>query len=224
MKISRRGRTVVDAPIQKIGCGECRDFRPVALKVRDLDRGEPEVLLDLYSGGAHCCLFTLILRYDPAGKRYRSRLANWGNYGSRLADLDRDGLPEFSAYDERFLYTFTAYVFSAAPVQIWRFRQGRLLDVTREFPKEIERSAAELAKSFLKLPVEKDFDARSYVAAYVADQYLLGRPSEAKRALDFALAHGELYKGKTYLGLPAGRNFVAVLMKDLHGWGYTGTQ
>jgi len=221
MKIVRRGRTVVDAPIQKIGCGECRDFRPVAVKVHDLDGGEPEVLLDLYSGGAHCCLFTLILHYDLATKRYRWRLANWGNYGSRLVDLDRDGLPEFSAYDERFLYTFTAYVFSAAPVQIWHYRQGKLIDVTRAFPKEIERSAADLAKSFLKVPVEKDFDARSYVAAYVADQYLLGRPAEAKRALDFALAHGELYKGKSHLGLPAGRNFIAVLMKDLRSWGYT---
>jgi hypothetical protein len=223
MKIVRRGRLVVDAPIQSIGCGACRDFRPTAVKVRDLDGGEPEVLLDLYSGGAHCCLFTLILRYDPAAKRYRPRLADWGNYGSRLGDLDRDGLPEFSAYDERFLYTFTAYVFSAAPLQIWHYRQGKLVDVTRRFPKEIAKSAADLAKSFLKLPVEKDFDARSYVAAYVADQYLLGRPAEAKRALDFALAHGELHKGTTDLGLPAGRAFIAVLMKDLRLWGYIGT-
>jgi subtilisin-like proprotein convertase family protein len=220
MKVVRRGHTVVDAPIQAIGCGQCRDFRPTAVKVRDLDGGEPEVLLDLYSGGAHCCLETLILRYDSAAGRYRWKLTDWGNYGSRLVDLDRDGLPEISAYDERFLYTFTAYVVSAAPVRIWRYRQGTLVDVTRAFPEEIAKSAADLAKSFLKLPVEKGFDARSYVAAYVADQYLLDRPAEAKRALDFALVHGELFTGKTHYGLPAGRSFIAVLMKDLRRWGY----
>jgi hypothetical protein len=44
-------------------------------------------------------------------------------------------------------------------------------------------------------PRRSEFDARAYVAAYVADQYLLARPDEAKRALDFALAHGKLYGG-----------------------------
>jgi hypothetical protein len=220
LKIVRAGRTVVDGPVEKLHCRDCSTFRPVSVQVRDLDGGEPEVLLDMYTGGAHCCSVALVLRRDPARKAYSSKLLFFGNYGYRLIDLDHDGLPEFSAFDERFLYTFTAYVFSAAPPQITKYRQGRLVDVTRRFPKEIERSAANLAKSFLKTPVEKDFDARSYVAAYVADQYLLDRPDKAKHALDFALTHGELYKGKTHLGSPAGRNYVTVLMRYLRQWGY----
>ena len=38
---------------------------PRPLTVRDLDGdGEPEVLVDLYTGGAHCCFYTVILRFD----------------------------------------------------------------------------------------------------------------------------------------------------------------
>jgi len=187
--------------------------------VRDLDGGEPEVLVELYTQGAHCCSVALALRYD--GATYRPKLLLYGNFGYKVVDLDRDGLPELSAFDERFVYTFSAYVFSSAPPQISQYRKGRLVDVTRRFPAEIRRNAAQVGKEFLtKKRPPKDVDLRSFVAVYVADQYLLGRPAEARRALDYALAHGLLYRGKEYLGSPAGRNFVAVLMRDLRRWGY----
>jgi hypothetical protein len=220
MKVVRRGRTLLDSPVQRLHCPECNTFRPAAVTVRDLDAGEPEALLDMYSGGAHCCSVLLVLRYDAAVRTYRSKLLSFGNYGYRLVDLDRDGLPELSAYDERFLYAFTAYVVSAAPPRITQYRNGRLVDVTRRFPKVIEKSAAELAKSFLTKPPEKDFDARSYVAAYVADQYLLGRLDVARRALDYALAHGELYTGREHFGTPAGKAYVTALLRYLRQWGY----
>jgi hypothetical protein len=221
LQVVRGGRTVVDSPLARLGCRECDMFRPVSVRVRDLDGGEPEVLVDLYTQGAHCCNVMLALRYDPATKTYRPKLLFYGNFGYKLVDLDRDGKPELSAFDERFIYTFTAYVFSSAPPQISQYRQGRLVDVTRRFPAQIRRSAAQVGKEFLtrKRP-PKDVDLRTFVAVYVADQYLLGRPAEAKRALDYALAHGLLYSGRQYLGSPAGRNFVAVLMRDLRKWGY----
>jgi subtilisin-like proprotein convertase family protein len=219
LHLVRGGHTVVDAPIERLGCRECDTFRPVSVRVRDLDGGEPEVLVDLYTQGAHCCTVLLVLRYD--GTTYRPKLVLYGNFGYKLADLDHDGLPELSAFDERFVYTFSAYVFSSAPPQISQYRRGRLVDVTRRFPAVIRRNAAQVGKEFLtrKSP-SNDVDLRTFVAVYVADQYLLGRPAEAKRALDYALAHGLLYGGKQYLGSPAGRNFVAVLMRDLRSWGY----
>lgn len=151
LKVTRSGRTALDVPIQQAGCRDCQDFRPVAVKVRDLDGGEPEVLVDLFTQGAHCCSITLMLGWDARAHRYRSTLEYWGNYGRRLVDLDRDGLPEFAAFDERFVYTFTAYVYSYAPPRIVQYRHGRLVDVTRRFPREIERNAADAGKSFLKL-------------------------------------------------------------------------
>lgn len=219
LKIVRAGHTALDASLEQI-CGQCRDSRPTGLQVRDLDGGEPEVIVDLYTGGAHCCLVGVILGYDPAAKRYRSKVVDWGNFGSRLADLDHDGRPEFSAYDERFVYTFTAFVFSAAPIQIWSYRHGKLLDVTKRFPAAISADAARLWKLYLQGRGQKDVDVRTYVAAYAADQYLLGRPAEAKRVLGLALRRGDLGRGRSFLGTPAGQAFVNVLMRDLRRWGY----
>jgi subtilisin-like proprotein convertase family protein len=219
LKIVRGGRTVVQAPLQRLGCRDCETFRPVSINVRDLDGGEPEVLVEMYTQGAHCCTVLLALRYD--GHTYRPKLLFFGNFGYKLSDPDGDGLPEISAFDERFIYTFSAYVFSTAPPQISQYRRGRLIDVTRKFPALIRKSAASVGKEFLRKPrPPKDTDLRTFVAVYAADQYLLGRPDEAKRALGYALAHGFLYKGREYLGSPAGPTFVATLMRDLRKWGY----
>jgi subtilisin-like proprotein convertase family protein len=217
VKVVRAGRTALDARIQRL-CSGCGDFRPVSVRLRDLDGGEPEVLVGMYSGGAHCCSVVLVLRYDAARRAYRSKLLDFGNYGYRLVDIDRDGLPELSAYDERFVYTFTPYVFSAAPIQIWRYRQGRLVDVTRSYPALIRGDAESLWRTYLRGRKEQDVDVRAYVAAYVADQYLLDRPDEAERALDVALARGDLHKGTP--GWPAGPKFVAELSRLLRKWGY----
>jgi len=75
LRIVRAGRTALDVPIQRLGCPDCAGSRPVDVAVRDLDGGEPEVLLDLYTGGAHCCSVSLILRWDPGTRRYRSTFA-----------------------------------------------------------------------------------------------------------------------------------------------------
>jgi hypothetical protein len=219
VKVVRAGRTVLDSPIQRVACPDCAGDQPVKVSVRDLDGGDPEVLFDLYSGGAHCCMFTLILRWDAAATRYRAKLAYWGNYGSRLADLDGDGLPEFSAFDERFVYEYSAYVFSSAPIQIWSYRQGRLVDVTRDYPALIRKSAATNLGYYDKGCRQKDVDVRSYVAAYVADQYLLGDATEGQRLLELALKRGDL-GDKSLLGLPGGTRFVSALMRDLRRWGY----
>jgi hypothetical protein len=225
LKIVRRGRAALDSPLRRLGCRDCDTFRPVSVGVRDLDGGEPEVLLDLYTQGAHCCSVLLALRFDTAAAAYRPKVLFFGNYGYKLVDLDHDGRPEISAFDERFVYTFSAYVFSFAPPRISQYRAGRLVDVTRRFPEVIRHNAAQVGKEFLtRKRVPAGEDLRTFVAVYAADQYLLGRPDEAKRALDYALAHGLLYSGTRHLGSPAGRNFVAVLMRDLHKWGYVSSR
>jgi hypothetical protein len=133
----------------------------------------------------------LILRWDAGAHRYRSTFQYWGNYGRRIVDLDHDGLPEFSAFDERFLYEYSAYVFSSAPIRIVQYRRGSFVDVTRKFPAEIRKSAARNLGYYRK-----------------------------GRVLDLALKRGDLGRGKTLLGWPAGQAFVAKLMRDLKKWGY----
>ena len=49
-------------------CGSCGRYAPAgfgrtsSVKVRDLDGGRPEVLVNLYTGGAYCCWLTLVYR------------------------------------------------------------------------------------------------------------------------------------------------------------------
>jgi subtilisin-like proprotein convertase family protein len=220
LRVVRRGKPVVSSPLAKLRCPGCGSFRPVALRIRDLDGGEPEVLLELFSGGAHCCSLTLILGYDARHARYRSTLGYWGNYGSQIVDLDGDRRPEIAAFDERFVYEFAAYVFSEAPVQIWQYERGQLVDVTRRYPKATEDQAAELWASYLKARDEPDADVRGILAAWQADMALLGREEEGWRRLDEAYRRGDLGRTKQVLGWPAGRNYLATLRTFLRRTGY----
>jgi hypothetical protein len=53
------------------------------------------VLVDAYSGGAHCCALTEIASFNGTG--YGVVESYWGNTGYALRDLDGDGRPELVA-------------------------------------------------------------------------------------------------------------------------------
>jgi len=122
LQIVRAGLAVFDQQLLD-DSGEPAIDLPQKLRVRDLDGdGEPEVVADLYTNGAHCCLYSLIYRYvasTPAA--YHAVLHLWGNVGYRLKDLDGNGLPELESADDRFAYAFTSFAGSGFPIQIWRY-------------------------------------------------------------------------------------------------------
>jgi hypothetical protein len=215
LKIVRRGRVALDAPL-----AAGRFWRPFSKPiVRSLDADqEPEVLVDLYSGGAHCCTISRIFRYRSG--RYVPIAHDWGNVGYRLGDPDHDGRPEFVSADDRFAYAFTAYAASLEPVEIWRYDRGRMLDVTRRFPRLIERDAAFLWRLYLRERKARPPEVRGILAAWLADQALLGRAEAGWRALDEAYRRGDLGRGKTMFGYPAGRDYLAALRRFLRKTGY----
>ena len=177
--VERAGRVVLDGPPPPI-CTSCEawpgsggDSRRSSVHVSDLDRnGEPVVLLDLYTGGAHCCLYTLFFRWD--GSAYTARRHNWGNPGYRFRDVDGDGVPEFVTADDRFNYAFSCYACSAAPIRIFHMRRGKLVPVTRRFPALIRRDAATIWRSYRSSVRRHDGDPSGLLPGYLADQYLLG--------------------------------------------------
>lgn len=149
---------------------------PTGANVADLDGdGEPEVLVDQFSGGAHCCEYTRIYRFDGSG--YASTVVDWGNYGYALEDLDRDGLPELSTFDDRFAYTFTAYVSSVPPIRILRYQGGAIVDATRSFPALVRRDLNANWKLLQRLAKQRE-DIRGVAAAWQADKYLLGEEED----------------------------------------------
>ena len=193
----------------------------IRVRVRDLDDdGEPEVLLDLYTGGAHCCSYTQIYGYHAATNAYRRVKGSWGDYGYDLADLNKDGRPEFNGRDFRFAAAFTAYAASGAPPMIFSYDGSRLVNVTRRFRSVIKANLRDYLKLYKRIRRDPDVpDVRGFLAAYVADKYLLGQSDTAFDLVNAALRRGELkaLEGDTS---PAGKRYISVLRKSLRRWGY----
>jgi len=227
LRILRAGKALVARPLPEPGCsGRCPYFRPFMdlgspITVRDLDGDrEPEVLVDTFSGGAHCCIFTVFFRYRASSRSYAVSTTYWGNVGYRLADFDRNGLPELASADDTFAYAFTSFAASFDPIRILHFRQGKLVDVTRRFPAVVRRDAARLWGDYRRVRKSQYPDVRGVLAAYIADKYLLGEQKEGWKQLEGALKRGELGRSPEQDGYPAGRLYVTKLRGFLRHYGY----
>jgi hypothetical protein len=140
-----------------------------------------------------------------------------------VRDYGHDGKPEIQTFDDRFPYTFTAYAFSADPVEILHFVNGRFADVTKSFPKVVSGDAALLWRGYLKQRKEKDAnDVRGLLAAYLADEYTLGKGDAGWQRVVTAWKRGEV---SNQIGLgPVGRRYLDFLRHQLHAWGYIGAK
>lgn len=148
----------------------------------------PEVIVDLYSGGAHCCHSTLIYAFGEAARSpYAVTAHTWGNRPYTLQDLDEDGRPEFVSQDDRFAYAFSVYAASRYPIQIWQYQEAALVEATPTFQQAVFDHAFQLWEEFRRLTRQRGqarSDSTRYwqaeaeratLAAYLADKYLLGQ-------------------------------------------------
>jgi hypothetical protein len=186
--------------------GRKLEFRRVAGSGRS-------VVLDLYTGGAHCCEQTFIAL---VGTRVRWIAHDWKNpgyHGERIGDRYY-----FVSGDNRFDDTFTSYAFSWAPAQVWALRNGRLTDVTRSVPSVVRVDAKNAWRHYLGRWGRRDRQIRGVgaLAGWCADEYLLSRGAKCEKVLGRALAGGYLNPS---FGL-RGRAFIRGLNRDLERWGY----
>jgi hypothetical protein len=191
--------------------------RDAPLQVADLDAdGEPEVLVDVYTGGAHCCALTEILRFD--GTTYAPFEASWGNLGYELKDLDADGRPEFVTADDAFSYAFASFGGSFHPPLVLDYdatAKGSFRDVTRQFP-ALARKNMKDALHALARARRGHYETLGAVSAYVADLYLLGRGREVRPYLQRARRRGDLRNATGR----APKSFDSKLLAFLHKQGY----
>ena len=224
LTITRAGVTALDTDVPEPcnGCGimpaGASGGTAKSLQVVDLDGdGEPEVLLDIYTGGAHCCVDTWIYRFT--GTSYTGTPTQWGDVGYTVKDLNGDGVPELRSFDDRFAYAFTDFADSWFPPQIWQFRAGKLNDVTRSFP-ALVRSDAKKTLRILRGRARHKRDMRGVVAAYVADQYLLGHGSRGWKLVRSARKQGLLNGLGRDDPWPRGARYAPALRKFLRKAGY----
>jgi hypothetical protein len=157
--------------------------------VQDLDGdGEPEVIVDLYTGGAHCCFVSRFYRWD--GTTYVPADRNFGDPGYRIDDLDGDGVKELIGADYRFGYAFTAFAFSVMPIRIYDLRAGKWELVTTRFPDRIRADARSAWKTFTR--ISRSEEPRGAIAAWTADQLMLGHRRYATRTLNRLARQGRL--------------------------------
>ena len=199
LTIARGGTAVLDVPVKPVASyGEVvpnrySDHRK-SVFVRDLDGdGEPEVLLDLYWGGAHCCWYVELFRYVAAAERYQRVVHVFWNQGYRLADLNRDGLQEFISGDNRFAYEFTSFAASSWPLQIWTYQAGLFRDTTRRFPARIRTDAARQWR--LAVSKKNRQDNTGLLAAWAGEECLLRHCGAAFRRLEAMRLQGRIGHG-----------------------------
>jgi hypothetical protein len=214
--ITRAGRQLVDDRV-----GDQPAIYPVhrkAVRVVDLDGdGEPEVLVDAFSGGAHCCERTRVYRFHSDAYSFTTH--QWGNQAYDLRDLDGDGRLEFVSADDTFSYAFAAFAFSRWPVQIFEPRAGKLIERTRKFPGAVRRDLLRQRHAYRVARRHHDVVGPA-LGAYAADLHHLGRHAEARRIVRRALRRGELRRRHKFDLGPFGRAYVRELNRLLRRGGY----
>lgn len=220
LTITRDGVTAFNQPIPDVVCDECSLPGNGAddVKLLNLDGlDDLEVVVTAYTGGEHCCSLAGLYDFNPATGTYDQLVEGFASAGLNLDDLDHDGRPEFVTQDVRFEDRFTSHVASFLPPQVFVFvRQDNvpfLADVTTKYAKLIRANASEAKRSFAKAG-RNDRGSRGVIAAYVADQYLLGHGSTGLKELDRQIRRGVLGSAKS------AKAYRSKLLRLLHDCGY----
>jgi hypothetical protein len=216
LTITRDGATAYSAPVADPDCDGCTPGAPEAnessVQVVDLDNtGEPNVILTLFTGGAHCCTIAQVFSYDAATGTYTKARQNFEDPAFDLKRLVLGGDYLFVSANAAFEYEYTSYAQSADPIQIWSFADGAFTDVTRSYPALIAKNAA----LWFRLFKHNLSDGTGPLAAWAADEQELGHNALVRSTLKAQLKAGHLVGG-----FVNGKKYITLLNKQLRKLGY----
>ncbi len=147
--------------------------------------GVPDVIVQAYTGGAHCCSQALVLSLGDSLADYG--VIEGGDGDIEFEDVDGDSLPEARVGDWRFAYWREyAFVETIAPTVILKFRDGAFrpaCDLMREDPPD-ERTLRQRARELSRGWVAGDPPPDLY--GYAVDLIYAGNAGQAWRFLDLA--------------------------------------
>jgi hypothetical protein len=144
----------------------------------------PDVVVETYSGGAHCCFGTQVysLRPDAAVLILKKPESNAGGY---FEDLDADGISEFITYDDSFAYQYCPYAagVSVKVVMAYELGEDRYIPESLRFPEQYTEEIATNQQRALAAPGELgEWDGTNICAILplVLDYLYLGQPDLAQ--------------------------------------------
>jgi hypothetical protein len=225
VKITRAGVVLYDQPV-----GEpCEQFcsptesaltgKHVGLRDLNAD-GEPEAIVDLFTGGASCCVLVLAYGYDLTANTYRRAKLDSGG-GFVVRDLDKDGVLELVGDDFRFRGLFTCGACGPRPVRIWHWGLRRFEVVTTDFPAKIRQHARRMRRFYLRVR-RRDEAAfvKGALTPLAADLCLLDRCGRGFQIVRGAIRRGELDRRSVFDVSPLGTNYLRALKRFLRRTGY----
>jgi hypothetical protein len=221
LRIVRDGQTSYDQPVSSSQCGnQCGpgafEAHQSSVRVIRLQAGgQPDVILELFSGGANCCFLDQVFSYSAATQTYVKTEQDFASAGVQLRRLGVARRWRFLSGDDSFKYEFTDGADSADPIQIWSFSGSVFHDVTRSYPTLIATDAAR----WLKLFTHHISNGVGLIAAWAADEELLGHDKLVQSTLATEARHGDLRDGG-YGGGATGRRFITKLNRLLRQLGY----
>jgi hypothetical protein len=205
----------VRSPMCRVACGPLQTgAHRTALRVLDLEPGgRPEVVLSLFTERAHCCTLEQVFS-RPRGAGFVVSEHNFGFAGAHLERLRRGAPTVFVSADNSFFNRFATFAVSGAPIQIWEFRARRFVDVTRSYPGQVARDAQRWWEMFTRNYAAGE----GFLAAWAADEQLLGRHALVAQTLAAEAAQGHLRSDRA--GVALGVRYTRVLQRFLRRHGY----
>lgn len=189
-KVIHNGKTVYE--------DKCID-RVISIKAYNLkDEGHNQILIDYFTGGAHCCFYTFIGDFDDERFKIVDSIM-WGNGGYEVKDLDNDGQMEIIGSSDIFAYAFTNYAETRFPTVIYKYEHGKLKFVNKEFIdiiekeiKDFKKDAEDFVKNGYECPQNDTDDTfntdagslKTMLAPIVADYQSIGRVQEGYDFID----------------------------------------
>jgi len=97
----------------------------------------PDLVVETYSGGAHCCFGTQVFSLRPSGAALILQKPE-SNAGGTFEDLNADGISEFITYDDSFAYQYCPYAagVTVKVIMVYDPEQDRYIPASPRFPEQ----------------------------------------------------------------------------------------
>ncbi|MEM7738658.1 MAG: hypothetical protein AAF267_23040 [Deinococcota bacterium] len=105
--------------------GEVMQYEDAILDIADVTgtditgTGVPNLVLESFSGGAHCCFTTAVLELTPVPQEVLT--TPYGECGGDFVDLDDNGTLEYRTCDDSFAYEYCSYASSPLVLSIMSY-------------------------------------------------------------------------------------------------------